>query len=887
MRRVTRRGLLVRGFVAGVASGVLATSLGAQPSVAIRARLLIDGRGGARRDVVLTVRGSRIVRIDGASPAARPTYDLSSLTLLPGLIDTHVHIDAHFGPDGRASNQGETPAQRLHGATENARATLLAGFTTVQSLGAAFDLELRAAIEAGRYPGPRLLTSIASLSDTALTPEEIRAWVRSMTSRGADVIKIFASKSIREGGGQTLRDEQIIAACGEARALGKRSWVHAHAASAVRAATEAGCFAVTHGSQVTDAELRLMSERGTYFEPNIGVVSQNYLEHRAQYLGIGNYDEAGFRFMEEGIPRKLAMFQRALRVPGLQLLPGTDATAGAHGQNARELEYRVTRAGQSPMDAIVSATARAARALGLGDSLGVLAPGYVADLIAVEGDPRRDISALRRVRFVMKGGRVERGVSPPFDSAPDAGFGEVPSLTSAVADYDGDGDLDLFAGLNGLPNRLYRREANGWREVAAEVGLADARATRAAAWGDYDGDGDPDLLLGFAPGPAAVVALYRNDGGRFTNVTDGARLVRDSGAVRQPAWIDYDGDGDVDLFLAWRDRPNALFRNDGGTFVDVAAAVGLADPRRSVGAVWFDYDQDGDLDVYVANQDGDANGLFRQEGGVFQDVAAEAGAAWAGRKPNDTTNGTVRPCAADVDGDGRLDLVAANYGRNGLLLNRRDGTFIDASDAWGVASDGRFDSCALGDVDHDGHLDLFLNGTFTGGVSYNDYLLRNTGSRFENVTPAAFAATPSTHGAQWFDADADGDVDLALNGVAGRGTLALLRNTRSRRASGRSLQVRVVDSRGAPTRGGAEVRVYAAGTRRLLGVRLVDSGSGYDAQNVMPVHFGVSDQSVVDVEVVWPSGSARVSTWRRGVTIARQSPGRAVEVRSRATTDSR
>src|SRR6185295_18997673 len=130
------------------------------------------------------------------------------------------------------------------------------------------------------------------------------------------------------------------------------------AAWAVRAATLAGCFTVTHGSQVSDAELGLMAERGTFFEPNIGLVTQNYIENKPRYLGIGSYDEAGFRFMEEGIPRKLDMFKRAMRTPRLKLLMGTDATAGAHGQNARETIYRVQVAGQPAMDAIVQTTSQ-------------------------------------------------------------------------------------------------------------------------------------------------------------------------------------------------------------------------------------------------------------------------------------------------------------------------------------------------------------------------------------------------------------------------------------------------------------------------------------------------------------------------------------------------
>jgi imidazolonepropionase-like amidohydrolase len=230
------------------------------------------------------------------------SYDLSQLTLLPGLIDTHVHMNTHFGKNGRATSDDEKPEESILYEAENAYAMLLNGFTTAQSIGSRLDLPMRAAIARGVLPGPRLLTSIAPVDDTTGTPDQIRQFVRQIVTDGADVVKIFASKSIRDGGGQTLTQAQVDAACDEAKKLGKRTWVHAHADSAVRASATAGCWAVTHGTQVTDDTLALMAARGTFFEPNIGLLLQNYIENKARYLGIGNFTESGFALMEEGVP---------------------------------------------------------------------------------------------------------------------------------------------------------------------------------------------------------------------------------------------------------------------------------------------------------------------------------------------------------------------------------------------------------------------------------------------------------------------------------------------------------------------------------------------------------------------------------------------------------
>ncbi len=453
------------------------------------------------------------------------------------------------------------------------------------------------------------------------------------------------------------------------------------------------------------------------------------------------------------------------------------------------------------------------------------------------------------------------------------------SFTNAVADYDGDGDLDLFVGFGGAPNRLYRNDAGVLVEVGAAAGLNTARAVRSAAWADYDGDGDPDLLVGFAPGTASVLTLYRNHRGTFTDITVAAGVSLATGGVRQFSFVDVDGDDDLDLSVAFRDRANVLFRNTEGVFVEVAESLGLADPRKSVGALWFDADEDGDLDYLVANQDGDANALFRNDGARFTDVGDAMGVSWGGRAPKLATNGTVRPCAADVNRDGHLDLFFANYGPNGLLL-KQGAAFVDASAAWGVNVDGRYDACAFGDIDHDGALDLYVNGTVTGGKSYPDFLFHNNGSRFDDVTPANVKALEADHGVLWFDIDRDGDLDLALTGAQATGMHLVLRNDLDTAVARRALFVKVVDAKGRATRAGAEVRLYAAGTRTLLGTQLMDTGSGYNAQNDMPVHFGLPQMQRVDVEVIWPARGQRHLVRVRNVQ-PRRYTGRVLLVKTR------
>ena len=393
--------------------GLLASGQGLSAedrALTIKAGLVLDGKGGAIKNALITVLGGKIAAIAPAAADARADYDLSGLTVTPGWIDTHVHLTWHFGQDGRYTTRDANAGQTLLYTMENAYATLMAGFTTVQCVGDILDKDLRDIIAERGLPGPRILTSLTAITSTAMTPDQIRDHVRKMADAGADLIKIFASKSIRDGGGRTLDDAQVQAAIGEARARGLRTLIHAYGDDAVTACVNAGCTSIEHGSLVTDPVLRLIAARGVYFDPNIGLVIQNYLAHKPQYLGIGNYTEEGFAQMEKAIPINLDMFKRALKIKGLKILFGTDAVAGAHGRNAEEAIYRVQVGGQEPMAALIAMTSLAAESLGMGTKIGTLAAGLEADLTAVAGDPRTDITALRRVAFVMKGGRVYKNV---------------------------------------------------------------------------------------------------------------------------------------------------------------------------------------------------------------------------------------------------------------------------------------------------------------------------------------------------------------------------------------------------------------------------------------------------------------------------------------------
>ena len=397
----------VLGAVFAIASATVSSQT---QTIRIRAATVLDGTGKVLRNATIVVQGSKITAIETSGSGAA-TYDLGPLTVIPGMIDVHAHVGWHFDKDGRYAARRGDPAEEILYSAENAYTTLLAGFTTIQSPGQANDVQLRDAIARGIFPGPRILTSIRQINEDSGTPDEIREKVRQLKRDGADVVKIFASASIRDGGKQTMTDAQIEAVCGEAKAQGMRTMVHAHSPESIKASVNAGCDQIEHGVFATDEVLKLMADKGVYFDPNVGVVLQNYLRNKAKFLGIGNYNEEGFAYMQKGLALNEAMIKRAVATPNLKMVLGTDAVAGAHGRNADEIVERVKQGGQKPMDGIISATSMAARSMRLEKTIGTLASGYEADLVALDGDPLQDITAVRRVAFVMRGGKVYKHVS--------------------------------------------------------------------------------------------------------------------------------------------------------------------------------------------------------------------------------------------------------------------------------------------------------------------------------------------------------------------------------------------------------------------------------------------------------------------------------------------
>lgn len=375
----------------------LASAQPASKPIVLETTTILDGKGGIQKNQQIVIQGSRI---ESVKPGKGPvTYDLKGLTVMPGWIDAHVHLDSHFDAHHKMAD-GNSALD----SAENAWVTLQAGFTTIQSLGAEIDGPVRDRIAHGSLPGPRLLTSLRGIENTTGSPQAIREFVRKLKADGADVVKLFATSGSAGGGGQTMTDEQIQAACGEAKAVGLRAVVHALTSPGAKASVLAGCTSIEHGDFLDDDTLKLMAQRGTYLDPNF-LVLYNYLDDRAGF----DFDDKHFAELEKSTHIIGDTLRRAHQL-NVTVLFGTDAVAGAHGRNAEEFIYRVRDAHEPPMETLKSATSISAKSLNLGDRIGTVAPGFEADLVATDGNPLEDITAVRRVVFVMKGGKVYKNI---------------------------------------------------------------------------------------------------------------------------------------------------------------------------------------------------------------------------------------------------------------------------------------------------------------------------------------------------------------------------------------------------------------------------------------------------------------------------------------------
>ncbi|MGL3819698.1 FG-GAP repeat domain-containing protein [Sphingopyxis sp. R3-92] len=456
----------------------------------------------------------------------------------------------------------------------------------------------------------------------------------------------------------------------------------------------------------------------------------------------------------------------------------------------------------------------------------------------------------------VAGGGAAQTTAPAFTPVQAADFSLPGSLSNSWADFDRDGDLDLAVSLKNGEIRLYRNDRGRFTSIGVAMGLPVTGAEmRGLAWGDYDGDGWPDLYAG-ATNESAANLLFRNNGGRGF-VAQTAEPVAAGRSARQSSWVDFDNDGDLDLFAANRSGPNALYRQDAGRFVRVPAEQAGDDARPTVGACWFDFDRDGDLDLFLANQSGATDALWRNDGDRFTDVAPALGMDRPGRP---RAEGSVGCAVGDYDNDGELDLFVASYGLNILYRNLGDGRFEDVASRLGLAEDNHAVGAAWGDFDNDGWLDLFVS-AYTGKSGAQqpaNRLYRNLGGKgFVNILPAGSALDVADHGVQWIDYDRDGALDLSVTrGYTDVGGHFLFRNALDKVIARRSLAVRVLDRAGRFTRMGAEVRLTdTAG--KIIATRQVSTGEGYNSQGAQPLHFGLASSAPVNLEVTFMDKSGR------------------------------
>ncbi|MFT3966720.1 MAG: CRTAC1 family protein [Sphingobium sp.] len=447
----------------------------------------------------------------------------------------------------------------------------------------------------------------------------------------------------------------------------------------------------------------------------------------------------------------------------------------------------------------------------------------------------------------------------PFTSVQAETFSVPGSLSNAWADFDNDGDLDLAVSLKGGEIRLYRNDKGVFTNIGATLGLPTSGGEyRGLDWGDYDGDGWVDLYAGSAL-PDKPSMLFHNEAGkRFTDMAPQLGLTLPGRSSRQNNWVDYDNDGDLDLYVTDRIGSNKLFRNDNGKFVQVFEDAPPTVRKSTVGACWFDYDKDGFLDLFLANQSGQTDSLFHNEKGKgFVDVAPRLGMAMAGR---DKMEGGVGCAVGDYDNDGNLDIFVPNYGKNVLWRNLGDGTFVNVAPQLGLDVENHAVGAAWGDYDNDGYIDLFItsyHGEPGQQTPANALFHNDDGRKFTNVIDAYPMLNAGDHGVTWVDYNSDGAIDLSvMRGYSPVGGHFLFRNDLPAERARQSLSVMVLDGKGHYTQAGAEVRLYST-NGALLGTQLVSTGGGYGAQNVAPVHFALPSLAPVTVEVTFMSTDGR------------------------------
>jgi len=395
----------------------------------VKAARIIDGLGGAPlTNGAVLIRGDRIERVGpSAGMTADTVIDLGNTTLLPGLIDLHTHLTDEVGTNWETNLLTTTPGRAAIYGAVNARATLMAGFTTVRDMGPTWpyvDIDLRYAIDKGSIPGPRMQASgnyvsatggagdarqfsiyvdVPIVKNLADGVDEVRRVVRTNLKNGADFTKILATGAVMSKGippgSQQYSDAELAVAVEETARWGRFVAAHAHGAEGIKAALRAGVRTIDHGSMLDEEGARLFREKGAFFAPTLYV--GHSILHDNQALNIPAHQVEREKAMQ-GTQEKA--FRIAL-AHGLKIGFATDAGVFPHGDNAREFKLRVDL-GQTPMDAILGATRIAADAMGWGDRVGTLQAGRFADLIAVDKDPLADITELERVRFVMKGGVV-------------------------------------------------------------------------------------------------------------------------------------------------------------------------------------------------------------------------------------------------------------------------------------------------------------------------------------------------------------------------------------------------------------------------------------------------------------------------------------------------